>query len=266
MYDQYGRPISAPLWDNESKRPYAYDPQGRPYYLPAPGGAPYRPIEQGAPYQPIAQGAPYAPVAGPPQYGQPGPQVYTGGEPPPPGPQARATLRPDTVADLMNKGDGEVYRAPFFPTAPMWKTSRDVGYISRVYTASLSYTDADYAVGTETARPIRFDIPARLIAFNGSAFPVGVEGFAFPVGVGPRGCWLFRAEYSNNERVQTFSGLAENVVGTAERPGEIGGAGWTIDMGGTFQVYFTPLLPGLRIDIALVCLEMRGAANFHRGI
>jgi hypothetical protein len=65
------------------------------------------------------------------------------------------------------------------------------------------------------------------------------------------------------------SRLASTVVGTAANPGEIGGHGYNIDQGATLTLGITPLIIAqaapastVRIDITLVCLEMRGPRNF----
>ena len=47
-----------------------------------------------------------------------------------------------------------------------------------------------------------------------------------------------------------------------ENPGEIGAHGYNIDQGASVQLGITPLVDNLRIDITLVCLEMRGPRNF----
>ena len=74
--------------------------------------------------------------------------------------------------------------------------------------------------------------------------------------------YLFRMEYSTGDKLHTAARLAETVVGTMENPGEIGGHGFNIDQGASVQLGLTPLIDDLRIDITLVCLEMRGPRNF----
>ena len=63
----------------------------------------------------------------------------------------------------------------------------------------------------------------------------------------------------------TAARLASTVVGSMENPGEIGGTGYTIDAGASLVLGITPipLLTGatFRIDITLVCLEIRGQTN-----
>jgi hypothetical protein len=149
---------------------------------------------------------------------------------------------------------------PFYPTAPLFSTNPRTGHQVRRYMAELLPTAADYAVGSEALRSVGFDIPVRLVAINGAAFPTGA-GNAFPIGQGPRTCWLFRSEYTQGDRLDVSASLASNVVGTAERPGEIGAQGWTLYAGATLQVGITPLLANLRIQVTFVVLETRGQTN-----
>ena len=196
------------------------------------------------------------------EYGYPGDGSPFGGQAPEsPHP---AKVRMPNAQDLKGPGKVPWVRAPFYPTAPFYSTRNDVGYQSRFYSAEVINKDADYAVGTEAIRTVQFDIPCRLIAFTGSSFNTAA-GNALPVGVGPRDTFLFRAEYTQGDRLHVAARIASTVVGTSERPGEIGGAGWTINSGASFVLGITPLLANLRINVTLVCLEMRGPSNFHRG-
>jgi hypothetical protein len=175
-----------------------------------------------------------------------------------------ANVRMPNAQDMAGAAPVPWVRAPFYPTAPFYSTNPNVGYQTRYYSEELISTDTDYSAGTEAIRTIQFDIPCRLIAINGAAFSTAA-GNALPVGVGPRDCWMFRAEYTQGDRLHVSSRIASTVVGTAQRPGEIGGAGWTINSGASFVLGITPLLAGLRINVTLVCLEMRGPSNYTRG-
>jgi hypothetical protein len=170
------------------------------------------------------------------------------------------------VEDMGGKQPGTPawYRAPFYPTAPFYSTNPRIGYQTRFYSTELINTDTDYTIGTEAIRTVQFDIPARLIAFSGAAFSTAA-GNALPVGVGPRDCWMFRAEYTQGDRLHIAARIASTVVGTGQRPAEIGGTGWTINTGAGFILGITPLLPNLRINVTLVCLEMRGPSNYTHG-
>ena len=85
-------------------------------------------------------------------------------------------------------------------------------------------------------------------------------------GIDPRDLFLFRMEYTNGDQITISPRLGSNVCGTNEGArGELGGTGYTINSGGSLVLGITPLFRNLRIDITLVCLEMRGASNFTRG-
>lgn len=222
------------------------------------------------------------------QYGRPIPPQQYGGAPmnqnghqdygyaedwgnanqgPPPQQTRSAVITMPTAAQMGGAGPVQFVRFPYYPTAPFYSTNPNVGYQTRFYSTGVLYTDADYQVGSEIIRTVQFDIPCRMIAINGSALyyfgnPVAVAGL--PLGVKPNDTYLFRAEYTTGDKLHIASRLGSTVVGSDENPGEIGGTGYTIDAGASFVIGITPLIPNLRIDITLVCLEMRGPRNFSR--
>ena len=159
-------------------------------------------------------------------------------------------------------------RFPFYPTAPWYSTDPNVGYQVRMYSTGLTGNDQDFVLGAESIRTVQFDLPCRLISINGAASNP-TNGGAVPTVTEQNMnlCYLFRAEYTTGDRLQTNARLASTVVGTAQNPGEIGGHGYNIDQGATLTIGLTPLIAQavgstLRIDITLVCLEMRGPRNF----
>ena len=179
----------------------------------------------------------------------------------------QARLDMPTMSELGGKGAVPWVRVPFYPTAPFTSTNVNVGTQTRFYGATLLSTDADYTIGSESIRTIQFDIPCRLIAINGACVNVTVAGGAgtFSDNNGNNN-YLFRLEYTTGDKLMTAGRVASTVVGSAERPAEIGGTGYTIDQGASVVLGITPLgtLTGLtvRIDITLVCLEIRGNRNF----
>jgi hypothetical protein len=186
-------------------------------------------------------------------------QFGMGGEPYP-GADASARTRSVNVNDMAQgtpAGQPTFYKAPFFPTAPLFLTNPNVGYMVREYSVGI----LNQAAGTEVIQPITFDIPVQLIALNGAAF-VTLAPNALPAGVGPRDCFLFRMERSNGEKIQITSRIASTCVGTAERPGELGGSGLMLDAGSSLQIGITPLLANLRVDIILHCMELRGGSSW----
>lgn len=152
-------------------------------------------------------------------------------------------------------------RAPYYPTAPFMSTDPYVGMQTRYYSALLVSTESDYTVGSGAIRRVPFDIPVRLIAMNGTS--VKTDGSALPVGWDPRDTFTIQAEYTQGDKLITNPVLGSTVLGTAQRPGELGGVGWTMNPGGTLLLTITPLVAGLRISIALACLEIRGPTNYN---
>ncbi len=192
--------------------------------------------------------------------------------------QRQALVSMPTSAQLGGGGVQPFVRFPFYPTAPWYSTDVHVGYQVRMYSTGLTSGDGDFLINTEAIRNVQFDLPCRLIAINGamSAWTAAgahpLQGLLLaPVTENTMNLsYLFRAEYTTGDRLQTAARLAATVVGTASNPGEIGGHGYNIDQGATLSIGLTPLTtpgayanaPVLRWDITLVCLEMRGPRNF----
>jgi hypothetical protein len=157
-------------------------------------------------------------------------------------------------------------RFPFYPTAPFTSTSPYVGSQTRFYGATVLSTDGDYGANVELIRTVQFDIPCRLIAINACATdPTTVSTAAAPA-LNMENSWLFRAEYTTGDKLNTAARLASTCVGTMENPGELGGTGYTLDQGATLVLGITVLTnapANFRIDITLVCLEIRGNRNFN---
>ena len=154
-------------------------------------------------------------------------------------------------------------RAPFYPTAPFYSTDPTVGYQTRFYSEGIVPGDADSAVNVEAIRTIQFDLPCRLIALTGASYDT--VNYTNLSGIDPRDLFLFRLEYTQGDRLHVAQRLGSTVLGTMQNPGEIGGVGFTINRGAAAILGITPLIANLRIDITLVCLEMRGPSNYTRG-
>jgi len=182
-------------------------------------------------------------------------------------PYRSAVISMPNAAQLGGEQPLPFVRFPFYPTSPWYSTNPNVGYQVRFYGATLLSTDLDFAVNTESIRTVQFDIPCRLIAFNGAVVDTG--GIAAINETNMNLTYLFRAEYTSGDRLHTQARLASTVVGTDRNPGEIGGHGYNIDQGASLQLGITPLFgPGagltgpVRWDITLVCLEMRAPRNY----
>ena len=180
-----------------------------------------------------------------------------------------AKLNMPTMSELGGRNQTPWVRFPFFPTAPFMSTNPNVGTQVRYYGATVTSADADMTLKQETIRTVQFDIPVRLIGINGGA--VVTDRTGDPTGNSLNG-FLFRVEYTTGDKLMTAPRLASTVIGTAENVGEIGSTGYTIDQGASLVLGITPLdCLGLdsggnpqefRIDITLVCLEIRGQRNF----
>ncbi len=156
-------------------------------------------------------------------------------------------------------------RFPFFPTAPWLSTNPNVSYPLRYFAAKFSSTDSDYSVGSEINRPIQFDIPARVVAINGSAFLTATPSSGTVTELNMNLLYRFRIENSAGDKLHTTSMLAANVLGTAKQPGELGAHGYNVAQGSSLQVYVTPLVAGLTIDITFHCMQMLAPTNVSMG-
>lgn len=173
-----------------------------------------------------------------------------------------ARLQMPTMADLGGRNSTPWVRFPFYPTSPYTSTDPNVGTQVRYYGASLTSGDSDIATNSESIRTVQFDIPCRLVAINAACVDTSTEQTTYE---NLLNCFLFRMEYTTGDKLHTAARLASTVVGSMENPGEIGGVGYTIDQGASVILGITPLgnLPtNYRIDITLVCLEIRGNRNF----
>lgn len=188
------------------------------------------------------------------------------------GPSVRATM--PTVGQMGGQGPAPWVRYPFFPTAPFYSTNPGVGHQIRYYSAGLLGTDQDVTPGSETIRVVQFDIPCRVVAINGSCTPTtaaAAGAVPFTSNIDPRDMFLFQVEYTTGDKLHVQPRLGSTVVGTAQRPGELGGVGYTVDQGGGLVLHITPssmlsnLSGAYRIDITLHALEVRGSSNFVGG-
>jgi hypothetical protein len=175
-----------------------------------------------------------------------------------------------TSAQLGGEQPLPFVRFPFFPTAPWYSTNPNVGYQVRYYSTSLASTDSDFNVGAESIRTVQFDLPCRVIAFNGATSPTDwstppqINGVDFlPNITNMNLLYRFRVEYTTGDKLHTFPRLADTVIGRGVEPGEIGGHGYNIDQGASLQIGITPLLDEITIDVSIVCLEMRAPRNFN---
>ncbi len=188
-----------------------------------------------------------------------------GGYNQPPGTASHVAAKLDmpNLGQLGGHGQVPWVRFPFYPTSPFYSTNPNVGSQTRFYGATLLSNDADYVLGVEAIRIVQFDIPCRLIAVTGAATDTaaGAGGLNNLLNG-----FLFRMEYTTGDRLNTAARLASTCLGTMQQPGEIGGIGYNIDSGASWVLGITPLpnLPiNTRIDITLICLEIRGPTNYN---
>jgi hypothetical protein len=158
-----------------------------------------------------------------------------------------------------NPDQPKFVRAPFYPTAPFYSTNETVGYQSRYYSTGI----VDGTVNVEQLQRIQFDLPCRLIAINAAVQTT--EGTINRIVNDPLDLFLISLAYTTGDQILVGTRLASTVCGTGSEPAELGGTGYAINTGASMQIGITPLFAQLRIDIVLVCLEMRGSTNYSMG-
>ena len=176
----------------------------------------------------------------------------------------QAVVRMPDQGQLGGKTPGfpALIQRPAFPTAPYFSTNPNVGRQVRYYSGGMIQGDTDYVVGTEAIRTIQFYLPCRVIAVNAvAADTTAANATAWEASSGLN-TFLLRLEYTTGDRLQITQRIASTYAGSAERPGMIGDFGWNIDQGASVVLGITPLVPNLRIDVVLHCIEMRGNTNY----
>lgn len=150
-------------------------------------------------------------------------------------------------------------RAPFYPTAPFYSTNETVGYQTRFYSTGITNGTAN----TEVINRIQFDLPCRLIAINASVQTT--DGNIARIINNPLDLFLISLSYTTGDQILVGTRLASTICGSGSEPAEMGGTGYAINTGASVSIGMTPLFANLRIDVVLVCLEMRGSTNYSVG-
>jgi hypothetical protein len=124
-----------------------------------------------------------------------------------------------------------------------------------------SVTITNEAAGTEVLRFVQVDIPSTVYALSGAA--ATTDGSALPVGRVGRETFRVRFQHNVGDRLTPVTQLGDSIVGSAQFPAKIGGAGWVFDRGGTVEIGITPLIANLTVDITLWIIEIRGPSNYN---
>lgn len=162
---------------------------------------------------------------------------------------------------------GTAIRGQYWPTVPLQYGSKDVLTLIRFYSCGLSITDARNVFNADVTLPVKFSLPCIVAAVTGTC--VTSDGSGIPQGWKPNDCYKIMLEAgSGAERITVTKRRASLVVGTAERPGFLGGGGWIFPAGSSLEVTLTPSLPGLaagvntEIELAFHCLEFRSGQSY----
>jgi len=185
------------------------------------------------------------------------PSPYLGSVPAPQG--IEASLDPPSMRQWAN--EGVQFRAmPVNIARVLLPQDERIAVVPRVR----SVVDVvNQAANSPIIRPVRIDIPFTAYALVGWATPS--DGTALADNLHPLATFLIEVRDSGSNLFTTEPTLARNVLGTAERPGQIGGYGYTFDRGTNLEFTITPLLANLRISVAAWGIDFMGPANFAAG-
>ncbi len=174
---------------------------------------------------------------------------------------------PNMVPITVEKAITLAQRGQYWPTLPKQYGVPGVVSIVRYYSCGVAPADADNVLNAAIPRIVHFNLPCVACHVTGTC--ITSDGSGLPVGWNPNDCYEVLLEAgSGAEKITISSRLASTVVGTAERPGFLGGGGWIFPAGSDLNVTITPRLPGLpagvntRIDIVFGCLEFRYGSSY----
>lgn len=159
-------------------------------------------------------------------------------------------------------------RAPAWPPMLRQSTNPDVFAVFRCFSTNIAAADTDNVVNQEITRLIRFTVPVICYAVVGSVRLSDSSGF--PVGYDPLSTIDVKL-MSGEENVTVETTAGQNVLGTAQRPGFLGGAGWVFNVGVPASWLITPTLGGLAagvkqvIRISMHVIEFRRGASYNAG-
>lgn len=167
-----------------------------------------------------------------------------------------AWQQPQSMAEM-----GPSVRGQFWPTFPRQSRNPNTWSVIKYYSALLDPLDADNALNQVATRPVRFDLPVTVLAWNAG---VNIsDGSGFPIGWSPLDTFEIKFSTVGGENLTIHSALAGGVVGTGQRPGFCGGGGWPFGPGSSLICEITPRLAGLqqgaalRIHLSFMCLQTR---------
>lgn len=134
----------------------------------------------------------------------------------------------------------------------------NIGHPARDFTVQL--LNGTVNVEAQTANPWRFDVPGSIIALTGSCHLT--TGAGFPVGWSPLDSFKVRINTVNGqEGLIVQAAHASNVLGTGALPRYLPLDCWKFDVGAVFQVFVTPLIANLDIDVTAWVVFDLGPTN-----
>jgi len=155
-------------------------------------------------------------------------------------------------------GGVQFFRTPLAQPMPMLPYAQDLGHQIRDYGVAWNTdTDPDVAVGQQTLRLIRVDMPVAFVALTGGVRML--DGGGFPSDVGDRyfNTFKVRLEYVLSDKIFTIDMLGDAVVGTGGFPRYFVGPALVFDTKANLNVYLTPLYAHMEVTLDFQAVEIR---------
>lgn len=169
---------------------------------------------------------------------------------------------PVTLSEVLSDPDGRPVRAPVWPPMLRQSSNPDVFAIFRCFSKVLAAADTDNVTNQEATRVVRFTVPVICYALTASCRLSNSSGF--PVGYDPLDTFDVKLQ-SGDENITVESTAASCLLGSAKRPGFMGGAGWVFNVGVPATWLITPTLGGLAVGVKQVIRISMHVIEFRRG-
>lgn len=111
----------------------------------------------------------------------------------------------------------------------------------------------------QTSATVSFDVPCVVFQINGAVRSTNAD---LPATVGDP-LDLIRVQFKTvgGYQFQTSDVFGSTILGTAQRPGNLGRPCWRFESGSSLTVFYTPLVANLQVDIVMRTVITPGPGN-----
>lgn len=169
---------------------------------------------------------------------------------------SQAALSPPSLQQFAQSNEIVWARDNVVEPRPWLAFNQNIGHQFRRY---VSEPLINGTAGTEVPRPITVEVPCALYGLSGGAYlTTGAD-----LGRDPLDTFRVRFGAGSGDRIDTLDAIASAMLGTGAYPALLGGPAWTFNNAGQIQIFITPILANLYIQVVLWVIEMRGPSNFN---